>query len=247
MPSVKSISSNSARAAIGQYRVSDCDILAVQIAANKPSCCDILSRQISTNAPVINNSFVNPGWSIHAKNVDTDQMLDLGFISIATPPDERKIEDVPLAKGVWEIEVRLHQWYWADCRWRKITTLVVSDEIIEQDSFSVIHNLRHSVEHYRAVLRWEVVDERNPKYHHFAIWLSNTTPVDTENTPAEILLHVPATGTYKYDYAQAQPIYAAVATIKSDGSEHGPVSEIYCPWSLVAPISPPNQQALRQR
>lgn len=88
-----------------------------------------------------------------------------------------------------------------------------------------------------------MVDERNPRCQNFAIWFSDETPVDTINTPADMLLHVPSSGTYKYDFAQNKPIYAAVAAIRPDGSEYGPVSETYCPWSLISPISPPNQQA----
>mgnify|MGYP006299345433 FL=1 len=247
MPFIKSLSSYSSRAASGKHNICSYDIRAMRSTANKPVYYEIHSRQSSANMPILNDAFVNPGWSIHAKDIDTGELTDIGFIPIDTPPDQRKIDDISLTDGVWEVEVRLHQWYWPDCRWRKITTLVVGGQIIEQDSFSVIHNLRYSVEHFRAVLRWEVVDERNPKYHHFAIWFSDTTPIDTESTPADMLLHVPSTGTYKYDFAQDKPIYAAVAAINPEGTEHGPVSEIYCPWSLNAPTSPQNQQALKQK
>ena len=138
MPSAKSICKYSIRS---------------QAKATSPARHAACGSQVAKPHTAHSSAFVNPGWSLVAKGVETGQCVQLGFIPIDTPAANRKLQDVPLADGVWEIEVRLHQWYWPNCRWRKITTLVTGDQAVEKESLSAIHNLRHSIEHFRSVLR----------------------------------------------------------------------------------------------
>lgn len=99
------------------------------------------------------DALVLPGWSIYARDTATDQALFLGFIPADADPKE--IVDVPIPDGVYEIEVRPSEWFWQECRGRKVVTLVTdpSGGGGPSSGLPVIQNLRREIVSFQSVVK----------------------------------------------------------------------------------------------
>ena len=191
--------------------------------------------------PDSDNAYTQTGWRIIARNTATEQTAELGFIPADVP--EKKLENTPLADGVYEIEAKPSDLFWRDCRSRKLLTLKVGDGGTEVTGLPVIQNLRREISqlNFQPVLKWNIVAEYAPADMRFAIWLSDTTPVDTSVQPDITVNYFDGQGEYQTTYTQTVDCYGAVVAITD--TEVGQVSEIHLPWTTIPPISPPNQTA----
>ncbi len=189
--------------------------------------------------PERNNAYTRTGWHIIARNTATEQTEELGFI----PADvsEKRLENVPLADGVYEIEARPSDLFWQDCHCRKLLTLKVGDGGTEVTGLPVIQNLRREISplNFQPILKWNIAAEYAPADIRFAIWLSDTTPVDTTGQPDITINYFNGQGEYQTSYTQTAECYVAVAAVTD--TEVGQVAEIHLPWTIISPISPPNQ------
>jgi hypothetical protein len=187
------------------------------------------------------NSFVKPGWSIFVRDTGTSEEAFLGFIDEDANPKE--LLDVPLSDGVYEIEVRPHQYFWENCRGRKITTLVVGSGSIGSTGLPVIQDLTQEIVSFASRIKWKITEEYAPGAFQFGLWFSPSTPVDTSGPPDQIVGYSSGIGEYQYTHNQTTSEYVAVAAFTA--TETGPVSELYLPWSNVVPRSPDDQFAYR--
>jgi len=220
--------------------------------ARRDFCVRHLTGEIFPNAhsirhlqdqlnPDSNNAYTQTGWRIIARNTATEQTEELGFIPAVTP--EKKLENIPLADGVYEIEARPSDLFWQDCHCRKLLTLKVGDGGTEVTGLPVIQNLRREISplNFQPVLKWNIAAEYAPADMRFAIWFSETTPVDTSGEPDITINYFDGQGEYQTAYTQTEECYVAVAAITD--TEVGQIAEIHLPWTIIPPISPPNQTA----
>ena len=191
--------------------------------------------------PDNNNAYTKSGWRIIARNTATEQTEHLGFIPTDAP--EKKLENIPLADGVYEIEVRPSDLFWQNCHCRKLLTLKVGNGGTEITGLPVIQNLRREISplNFQPILKWNISAEYAPADMSFAVWLSDTTPVDTTGQPDITVNYFDGQGEYQTNYSQTAKCYVAVTAITD--TEVGQVAEIHLPWTTIPPISPPNQTA----
>jgi len=197
--------------------------------------------QIQTRQLARANSFVRPGWSVYVRDTVTSEETFLGFIDEDANPKE--LIDVPLTDGVYEIEVRPHQYFWENCRGRKVTTLVVGSGSVGSTGIPVIQNLTREIISFASRIKWKITEEYAPGAFQFGLWFSPTTPVDTSGLPDQIVGYSSGIGEYQYTHNQTDSEYVAVAAFAA--TETGPVSELYLPWSTDIPRSPDDQFAYR--
>lgn len=192
--------------------------------------------------PSRNDALVRPGWTIYARDTATGVASLLGFIPADADP--RELLGVPLADGVYEIEVRPSEWFWDECRGRKVITLIAgsSGGGGSTTGLPVIQNLRREIVSFQSVIRWNVVAEYDPGAFRFGIWFGASSPVDISGPPDQIVDYVTGQGEYQTARAQAAPEYVAVAAYTP--TERGQSAELFLEWDTVAPISPPNQYAV---
>lgn len=192
--------------------------------------------------PARHGSLVPSGWALYARNADTDEVVRLGFIPADADP--KQISDVPLADGVWEIEVRPAQWYWEECRGRNVLTLIAGEiggggEPLQ--GLPAIQNLRREIVSFQSVIKWNVVAEYEPGAFRFGLWFSPTSPVDTSGAPDQTVAYAAGQGEYQTARAQTVPEHVAVAACAD--TEQGPAAELFLDWDPVAPASPSDQVA----
>lgn len=189
---------------------------------------------------IAHDSLVPHGWTLSARNADTDEVVKLGFI--AADADPKVLEDKTLADGVWEIEARPSQWFWNECRGRKIVTLIAGEVDgggEPQQGLPVIQNLRREITNFQSVIRWKVSLEYQPLAFQFGLWFSTTSPVDTSGEPDQVVQYFSDQAVH----SQTETEYVAVAAFTDD--EIGPVAELELPWESDSPDVPPNQTARR--
>jgi len=122
------------------------------------------------------DALVLPGWSVYARDTATDEALFLGFIPADADPKE--LVDVPIPDGVYEIEVRPSEWYWRECRGRKVVTLI-TDPVGGGGPVSglpAIQNLRREIVSFTSVIKWNVAAEQAPGAFEFGLWFGPTSP-----------------------------------------------------------------------
>jgi len=192
--------------------------------------------------PVRHDSLVPRGWTFYARNADTGEAVRLGFIPAEADP--KGLADVPLADGVWEIEARPSQWFWSECRGRRIVTLIAGEvgsggEPLQ--GLPAIQNLRREIVDFQSVIKWKVAAEYEPGAFRFGLWFGPASPVDTSVAPDQVVPYCSGQGDYQATRMQTGAEYVAVAAFTD--TETGPVSELYLPWDIVAPATPPDQFA----
>jgi len=204
------------------------------------SRCSAKGRVEATH-PARNDALVRPGWTLYARDAETGAASLLGFIPADVDP--RELLGVPLPDGVYEIEVRPSEWFWDECRGRKVITLIAGSAGGggTTTGLPVIQNLRRGIVSFQSVIKWNVVAEYEPGAFRFGLWFGPTSPVDTSGAPDRTVDYVSGQGEYQVAHAQTAPEYVAVAAYTD--TEQGPAAELLLDWDAVAPVSPPNQYA----
>jgi len=194
-------------------------------------------------SPAQHDAMVKTGWAIYARDAATSAETFLGFIPEDASPKE--LLDVPLPDGVWEIEARPSQYFWDECRGRKIVTLVAGTVGGGETTtgLPVIQNLRREILLGVSRIKWKVTEEYAPGAFDFGLWFSPTSPVDTSGPPDQTVAYFAGVGDYQASRPQTASEYVAVAAFTD--TEQGPVAELYMPWSTEAPDSPADQYAYR--
>ncbi len=204
----------------------------------------VQARSLGGITPSRNDALVRPGWTLYGRDTETGAASLLGFIPADADP--RELLGVPLPDGVYEIEVRPSEWFWDECRGRKVITLIAGSAGGggTTTGLPVIQNLRRDLVSFQSVIRWNVVAEYEPGAFRFGLWFGATSPVDTSGAPDQTVDYVSGQGEYQAARAQAAPEYVAVAAYTD--VEQGSASELFLDWDAIAPISPPNQYPLKQ-
>ncbi len=221
--------------------------------------------------PAHKQSFVRPGWRIVAKNLETEQLFDLGFIDAdaedrsivietdfsSTFDDQRpsgagdgngaaapiRGEAARFPDGVYEIFILTSSLFWRDARDGNIRTITVGADP-EISPLPVIHNLRSAVADGATTIYWSASHSEIDECV-FGVWFSNATPVDT-NRPADATVWYSASMTeYQTSFAQNAPAWVAIAAMRiGDETKIGKVHELYLDWSNVKPRSPDDVMVL---
>ncbi len=180
---------------------------------------------------------VLPGWHLFARNTVTSIETYLGWIpSDATP---KKLTDIPLPDGTYEIEVRPSQFFWQACRGRKVVTMVATGGSIKV-GLPAIQDLASSISDGVTTITWKVAQVQAGDFQ-FGLWFSPTSPVDTFGAPDQVVGYYPGVGDYQAIRAQYVTEYIAVSAWTA--TDKGPVFEVLLPWNPASVGSPSDQNA----
>lgn len=204
----------------------------------------VQARILGGITPSRNDALVRPGWTLYARDTETGTAILLGFIPADADP--RELLGVPLPDGVYEIEVRPSEWFWDECRGRKVITLIAGSAGGggSTTGLPVIQNLRRDIVSFQSVIRWNVVAEYEPGSFRFGLWFGPTSPVDTSGAPDQTVDYISGQGEYQAAHTQTAPEYVAVVAYTD--TEQGTAAELFLDWDAVAPVSPPNQHAFQR-
>jgi len=183
-----------------------------------------------------------PGWHIYARDPGAGSETLLGFV--AQDADPPTLSDVALADGTWEIEARPSEFFWDQCRTRRVTTVVIAGGEVFSSGLPVIQDLRATVTSGTTYIRWRVAGSYSAGAFRFGLWFSATSPVSTAGAPDASKSYIVGQGDYLALRMQADAEFVAVAAYTD--LAQGPSAELELPWSSSPPISPPDQHAQRQ-
>jgi len=162
----------------------------------------------------------------------------LGWIDADASP--RKLTDIPMLDGIYEIEIRSSKYFWQACRGRRVVTMIIAAGR-SWTGLPAIQDLASSVALGVTTITWKVGEEQQGSFQ-FGLWYSPTSPVDTSEPPDQVVAHCPEIGDYQAARHQVTSEFVAVASIV--GVELGKVSEVFLYWDTQALANPPNQLAL---
>jgi len=146
---------------------------------------DSIGRGFYTH-PARKQAFVRPGWRIIAKNILTDEVLDLGFID--TESDNLALEGIFLPDGDYEISVLTSSLFWKDASDFDVRLLSIRPGE-EVSSLPTIYNLRSSISQGETPIYWSASPSDTTDCV-FGVWYDSNSPVSTEKHPAEPSLRV---------------------------------------------------------
>jgi len=209
-----------------------------------PTGLDVVSRfdmRCITHGvePSRHHAFLREGWSIYARNTQTNQRTCLGFIPAEAQP--RQLENVPLADGVYEIETVASHVFWDSARSRQRITLLIG-EAAPVLGLPAIQNLRREITHFATVIYWSVAADTIASGLQFGVWFSTTSPVDTARDPDQLIPLSHGVGNYQITRFQTASEHVAIAVLGA--SDRGLVAELPLPWETTSPASPREQLAL---
>ena len=185
--------------------------------------------------PAHKQSFVRPGWRVMAKNLETGEVAELGFIDAQSP--ERSLANVSLNDGDYEISVLTSSLFWRDASDGNIRTITVGADP-EISPLPVIHNLRSAVADGATTIHWSA-NHSEIDDCVFGVWFSSESPIDT-NRPADATVwYSSSMSEYQTSFAQNAPAWVAIAAMRiGDEMKIGKVHELYLDWSNVKPRTP---------
>lgn len=207
---------------------------------------DVISRfnsqvRASVASVARHQALTLPGWAIWARDTATGQFTRLGFLPADIPAGQ--LLNVPLPDGVFEIEVRPSEWFWPECRGRRVMTLITGEDGGDPPAgLPVIQNLRREITGGASIIKWNVVAEASPEAFDFGLWFGPASPVDTSGPPDQVVPHYSGQGEYHVLHAQASPQVVAVMAFTS--TTRGAVAELILPWDTTLPAGPPDQFAV---
>ncbi len=183
-----------------------------------------------------NRVFVLDGNSVFARD-SLNILTKLGFIPATDP---QVLTDVPLADGVYELEVRPSGSYWRETTGKKLLSVTITGGVVEFSGIPFIQNLQSLIlTSFATRVIWDVGEEFDLQSISFGVWRSATSPVDVSGAPDFTVIGINGIGRYKQDFQQTGPEFVAVAAFTD--SEQGKESEIALPWDSIAPPSPNEQ------
>ena len=178
---------------------------------------------------------MRPGWRIVAKNILTDEILDLGFIDAES--ENHALENIFLPDGDYEVSVLTSSLFWKDATnfEPKLLSIRPGEEVTP---LPVIYNLRSSVLQGETTIHWSA-NHSDVEDCVFGIWYSKNSPVPTDGPPSETVWYFSEMTEYQTSFKQFSPCYAAVAAMKpGDNFEIGKVHEIFLDWKSTPPRAP---------
>ena len=198
-------------------------------------------------------SLVQGGWRIVAKNLESGQVHEIGFISSDDPI--RILENISLPDGEYEISVLTSSLFWKDSMDGNVRTISVRPGG-EISPFPTIYNLRSSVQSGTTIIQWSA-SRREIEDCLFGAWYSSE-PFLGEATngsdsfprsgssdclngrlPDATVWYSSLMTEYQTSFNQNAPAYVAVAAIRSgNDSEKGKVHELFLDWSNIPPRAP---------
>ncbi len=193
------------------------------------------NRQEFAGLPIYRQSLVRPGWRILARNLFTEEMTELGFIS--ADAGNPVLEDVFLPDGEYEISVLTSSLFWKDAADTSIRTIVVGSDS-EISPLPTIYNIRSAVQNGVTNIQWSAA-KSEVEDCLFGVWYSSESPVDTDRPPDATVWYSPFMTEYQTSFEQHAPAYAAVAALRpGNETEKGKVHELYLDWSSIPPRAP---------
>ncbi len=206
--------------------------------------CDFLARQnilFDANRyeyaalPIRRQSLVRPGWRILARNIETENLIELGFID--ADREDRSLSDILLPDGLYEISVSTSSLFWKDARDHTLRTIAVGSAT-EITPLPTIHDLRSSVRLGTTYIEWSAARSELDDCV-FGIWYGLESPVSTDRPPNATIWYSPSMTEYQTTFSQREPAWVAVAAIKpGNETEKGKVHELYLDWSNIPPRAP---------
>ena len=196
---------------------------------------------VGTALRYCHRSLVKPGWKIVAKNIETGESFDLGFIEADNPI----LEDVFLPDGDYEISVLTSSLFWKDCLDRTVRTISIRPDS-EVTPLPTIYNLRSAVLNGVTTIRWSANHSETTDCV-FGVWYSSDSPVDTNRPPDATIGYYSSQTEYVTIFYQNAPAFVAVAAIRrGDEPAIGNVHELPLDWSDVPPRRPDDVVLLDQ-
>jgi hypothetical protein len=178
-------------------------------------------------------SMVPAGWRIVAKNIETGESFDIGFIDTENPV----LEDVFLPDGDYEISVLTSSLFWRDCLDRTVRTISVRPGE-EVTPLPTIYNLRSAVMNGVTTIRWSA-NRSELDDCVFGVWYDSQSPVNAIQPPDVTVVYYVSKTEYAASFHQNAPAWVAIAAIRTgDEPEIGKVHELYLDWSNVPPRRP---------
>lgn len=177
-------------------------------------------------------AFVRPGWRLSARNLETNDLTELGFVDAET----KNLSGVYLPDGQYELIVRTSSVYWKDAFDRSVRRFSVSNNASSPDMIPQVEKLRSSVSGGSTVIRWSA---ESCKDIVFGLWFSKYSPVDTSGAPTTICVAHDGITEYSYTRRQDGPEYLAVAAMRDE--QMGRSSQIYLDYSDEPPRRPDDQ------
>jgi hypothetical protein len=190
-------------------------------------------------------SVVPPGWRIVAKNIETGESFDLGFIAADAEDkclyvlDDRSADyysrrptgagpmeaegdcdqAARLQDGDYEISVLTSSLFWRDCLDRTVRTISIRPGE-EVTSLPTIYNLRSAVLEGMTTIRWSA-NRSELDGCVFGVWYSPKSPADTNRSPDTTVWYYPSQTEYATTFRQNAPAYVALAAMRTGEPETG--------------------------
>jgi len=185
--------------------------------------------------PARKQAFVRPGWRIIAKNIETGEFLDLGFIDGES--ENRSLEGIFLPDGDYEVSVLTSSLFWKDASDFDVRLLSIRPGE-EVSSLPTIYNLRSSISQGETTIYWSA-SPSEVEDCVFGVWYSANSPVPTDGPPTETVWYFSEMSEYQMSFRQSAPCYVAVAAMRpGDNPEIGKVHELYLDWKSTPPRPP---------
>lgn len=99
----------------------------------------------------------------------------------------------------------------------------------------MIYNLRSTVQLGTTLIQWSAT-QSDVTDCVFGLWFSESSPVDVEREPDQIVFYSPQMTEYQTSFSQHEPCYVAVAAIHD--TEMGKAHEMFLDWSTDKPRKP---------
>jgi hypothetical protein len=179
--------------------------------------------------------FVRSGWRIMARNLLTDEILELGFID--TDSIDRSLTAIKLPDGDYEIFVLTSSLFWNDCRDRNIRTISIRPDT-ESSPLPVIYNLRSSISQGATLIEWSA-NQMETDDCLFMIWYSPDNTIDVTRPPDETVWYVPSQTEYRTPFQQNAPCYVRIAAMRPGNEpEYGTIHQLFLDWNTTPPCVP---------
>ena len=213
-------------------------------------------RIFSTLLQYRHRSLVPPGWRIIAKNIETGESFDLGFIDAeelavpsqtaspsSNPASVGSLTDIYLPDGDYEVSVLTSSLFWRDCFDREIRTIYVrpGEEITP---LPTVYNLRSAVSEGVTTIRWSA---NHSEFDDcvFGVWYDSKSPVDINRPSDATVWYFSSQTEYATTFQQNAPAWVAIAAMRTGNEpEIGKVHELYLDWSNVPPRRPDDVMVL---
>ena len=240
MPTTRSASSYSSFAATITRSAASYSTFSLKVTRGTVASYDSNGMKVTRSAAAY-RSFHLQKRVVYARNQETDVLTELGTLL----EGQTVLTDVSLADGFYNIEVRSSLNYWDETRSRVVFPVeIASGVILVLDIPNIVDLSFIYLTTFQPRITWSIPDGTFIDGLTFGIWLSATTPVDVSGPPDLEVSAIENFGTYQKNLTITADMYVAVAAFTD--TDQGSESEVFIPWSLVPPDSPPDQYAYRQ-